>query len=436
MIVPASIDDAVQLAADHLTGLLGRIGACMVVDGRALLRERTRHPNTSLVPNDHRANGDRQISVGGATRILRALDGWIAVTLSRPSDVAALPAWLDLPTTEAADAPMSGLLWSVIAARIGALSRDDLLEQGRLLSLAVAAVDECRNSHIEPVGVERVRKLTANAAARSSLRGVTVVDLTALWAGPLSGRLLQQAGARVIKVESVHRPDGMRHGSPSFFAALNDGKEHRSIDFHNPNELNILRTLINNADVVLESSRPRALRQLGLLAEDTISNGRPKVWASITGYGRRSPWDERVAFGDDAGVAAGLVDMRSGIPGFVGDAIADPITGLLTATAVVGALMNVGNWLLDVSMVGAASRVRKAAFDGVGQDGPAFDWLGEDGPAFDGVGQDGSPTDGVGRVGSPTDGVGRVGSPTDGVGRVGSPTETVSPLEIRKSSAL
>jgi crotonobetainyl-CoA:carnitine CoA-transferase CaiB-like acyl-CoA transferase len=75
------------------------------------------------------------------------------------------------------------------------------------------------------------------------------------------------------------------------------------------------------------------------------------VWVSITGYGRAS---DRVAFGDDAAAAGGLVVWHEGAPLFCADAVADPVTGLTAAAACLDALADGGRWMLDVSM-GAVS---------------------------------------------------------------------------------
>lgn len=80
------------------------------------------------------------------------------------------------------------------------------------------------------------------------------------------------------------------------------------------------------------------------------------MWASITGYGRTKPGRDRVAFGDDAAVAAGLVAWDDG-PCFCSDAIADPASGLVAAAAIVEALAAGDRWLLDVSMGGVAAHL-------------------------------------------------------------------------------
>jgi crotonobetainyl-CoA:carnitine CoA-transferase CaiB-like acyl-CoA transferase len=81
----------------------------------------------------------------------------------------------------------------------------------------------------------------------------------------------------------------------------------------------------------------------------------PSVWVSITGYGRQY---DRVAFGDDAAVAGGLVAIdERGLPCFVADAVADPLTGIAAASAVTEYREAGDRWLIDVSMADVAAWV-------------------------------------------------------------------------------
>ncbi|MET9970539.1 CoA transferase, partial [Streptomyces sp. NPDC006356] len=114
-----------------------------------------------------------------------------------------------------------------------------------------------------------------------------------------------------------------------------------------------LREVVAEADIVIEASRPRALRRLGVHAEEFLAAGAGRVWVSITGYGRD---DDRIAFGDDAAVAGGLTGRdASGAPVFLGDALADPVTGLYAAHAVARSLTAGGGELLCVSMAACAA---------------------------------------------------------------------------------
>jgi crotonobetainyl-CoA:carnitine CoA-transferase CaiB-like acyl-CoA transferase len=183
-----------------------------------------------------------------------------------------------------------------------------------------------------------------------------VVDLSAMWAGPLCARLLGQAGLRVVKVESTRRLDGARRGHQGFFDWLHGGHESVALDLSSSSGLAALRQLLARADVVIESSRPRALAQLGIDAEAVVA-GRPgTTWISITGYGRTGTAGQRVAFGDDAAVAAGLVAYdHDDRPVFCGDAIADPITGLHAALAALASLAAGGGHLVEVAMAAAVA---------------------------------------------------------------------------------
>ncbi len=211
-------------------------------------------------------------------------------------------------------------------------------------------------------GTEAVVRTPLGAAPGRAPSGALVVDLSALWAGPLCGDLLAGEGATVIKVESTTRPDGARRGTPSFFDLLNGRKRSVALDFGTAGGLGALRRLIRRADVVIEASRPRALEQLGLVAADMVRDGGPQVWVSITGYGRDGRGSagadavQHVGFGDDTAAAGGLVAWSDGgAPLFCADAVADPVTGLTAAHECLDALARGGRWLLDVSMAGVAA---------------------------------------------------------------------------------
>jgi crotonobetainyl-CoA:carnitine CoA-transferase CaiB-like acyl-CoA transferase len=169
-----------------------------------------------------------------------------------------------------------------------------------------------------------------------------------MWAGPLCGQLLHRAGATVVKVESGARPDGTRAGPPAFFDWMNGGKLCCAIDFDDHRRI---RALLEAADVVIEASRPAALRSRNLAAADVAP--RPgRVWVRITGHGAGQDW---AAFGDDAAVAGGLVGRGADGPVFCGDAIADPLSGLQAALSVAESLARGGGEVVDVAMAAVAA---------------------------------------------------------------------------------
>jgi hypothetical protein len=272
---------------------------------------------------------------GGAGRLLPAADGWVAVNLPRDDDLAGVPAWLEI---DPSDDP-----WAAVVATTPRRTCAELVERATLLGLPVAALGEV-TAPAEPVAATRLD------GAEPLERPPVVVDLSALWAGPLCTRLLADRGADVVKVESPTRPDGARRGPRAFFERLNAGKREVVCRLDSTE----LRALVRRADVVVVASRSRALAHVGLVAEDI----RPRVWLSITGYGRAV---DRVAFGDDAAVAGGLVAQDDRGPVFLADAIADPLTGVAGAVAVDAALRSGGRWVIDAAMARVSAWVAAGA---------------------------------------------------------------------------
>jgi hypothetical protein len=292
-------------------------------------------------------------SCGGSCRLLPAAEGWLAVSLPRAEDMASVPAWLELDETPATP-PAT---WKAVAGALARRHPDELVGRAVLLGLAVARVGEAAGTGPgAPDGVTRsesgVTRSELGAAPPRTPEGLLVVDLSALWAGPLCGDLLAAAGASVVKVESTARPDGARRGPAAFFDLLNARKRSVALDLRGRQGAALLRALVARADVVIEASRPRALEQLGIRAAELVAGGGPQVWVSVTGHGRAGAGAGRVGFGDDAAAAGGLVVRADGdaAPMFCADAVADPLSGLAAAGACLEALRRGGRWLLDVSM--------------------------------------------------------------------------------------
>jgi hypothetical protein len=323
---------------DGLVEEMERLGAPFAgLDALALLGERAAHMGLWR---------RGAVSCGGSCRLLPAHDGWLAVSLPRDEDFELVPAWLELehpPRTKPAT-------WKAVRSALGGRAGDELLERARLLGLPVAAVGEAAGAP----GV--VSTLFGDAPGRG-VSGLRVVDLSALWAGPLCGDLLAAAGADVVKVESPRRPDGARRGPAGFFDLLNGRKRSVALDLGSPEGQGVLRRLILASDVVIEASRPRALAQMGIDAAALLATGggRPQVWVSLTGYGRTHHDGQRVAFGDDAAAAGGLVVWHGEAPLFCADAVGDPVSGLTAAGACLDALARGDLRLLDVSMAGVGA---------------------------------------------------------------------------------
>ncbi len=344
---PVHLVGRLEEIADIIADRSGLLGRRVVVDPVALLAERAAIAGL-------RRRG--RTSCGGATRLLRTMDGWLAVALARPEDIDLLPAWL--PTdASASDAPP----WDRVELLVARERTDVLVERAAVLGLPVGALPAiARTVPRAPVPLAQlpvVATEVATAPDPGPLTDLVVADLSGLWAGPLCGSLLADAGARVVKVESSRRPDGSRRGPTPFFDLLNAGKRSLALDLTTPAGRTTLRTVLERVDVVIEASRPRALEQLDIEAHDLLAACRPRVWVSITGHGRGPGARDRVGFGDDAAVAGGLVAWDGDEPVFCADAVADPASGMVAAAAVLDAVAAGGTWLLDVAMSGVAAHL-------------------------------------------------------------------------------
>ena len=325
------IAPALAMLAAELAELTGRLGGRVDV---AALQVTDRAGQLPL-----KAPG--LVSPNRACRLVRAADGWIAVNLAREDDRDLVAAWLRCG--------FGAEPWAAIAALAPARTREDLLGDAALLGLPVAAVGE-----VVAEGLEASRlPLGRGAPAKGKPK---VVDLSALWAGPLCGAILAEMGASVAKVESVTRPDPTRTSTPEFFRRLNGGKADVRLDLSAPGGRARLAAMISEADVLITSVRPRGLASLGLSVDGLFAANPSLVWVAVTGYGWTGEAAQRVAFGDDAAAAGGLVGWSpDGAPRFLGDALADPVTGLAAAAGALKGLAGGGGVLVDAALARCAA---------------------------------------------------------------------------------
>ena len=242
------------------------------IRGAKLLTERAAYLNL-------KAQG--KTSANGTCHLLPCRDEWLAFNLAREEDWLLLPALFQ--TTHAINTIAD------ITLLLKNKKSKELIERAHLLGLPLAllpsknADQKTNTSHWFKVlqqglkqGLKRTNKQT----------NPLVIDLSSLWAGPLCSHLLQQTGARVIKVESKQRPDSVNikfsQGHHDFYDLLNKNKEHLTLDFKSSSDIQHLKTLIENADIVIEGSRPRALQQLGIYAKDFVATIPGLIWLSIT----------------------------------------------------------------------------------------------------------------------------------------------------------
>ena len=184
-----------------------------------------------------------------------------------------------------------------------------------------------------------------NVGTDLPLEGVRVLDLSRVLAGPLCAMIAGDLGADVIKVES---PDGdpiralapPRFGSDAtYFLVVNRHRRNVVADLHNPRDFARVVALVKLADAVVENYLPSQVRSLGI---DRLREENPEcVWVSITPATQGGPLADQPSFDLLAQARSGLMGVTGDIeaPSKVGAPVADVVTGLYGAIALVSGLL-------------------------------------------------------------------------------------------------
>jgi hypothetical protein len=268
-------------------------------------------------------------------RLIPCRDGWIAASLARAEDRDMVPAWTG--------AGFDDGVWEAVVESAAGRVATEMVESGAALHLPVARVGEA-----EPPTPPRLRG--------GGRQDGPVIDLTALWAGPYCGGLLAEAGFEVVKIESPGRPDPTPVHTPRLDRRLNGRKRRLAIDLASAE----LIERIAAARILITAARPHALARLGLSEERLFGVNPGLLWIAITAHGWRGKAAMRVGFGDDCAAAGRLVDWNGEEPRFMGDALADPLTGLTAATLALEAVDAGLCGLLDISLARTAAGFAKA----------------------------------------------------------------------------
>ncbi|TAP45025.1 CoA transferase [Arthrobacter sp. S39] len=195
---------------------------------------------------------------------------------------------------------------------------------------------------------------TANEGRRGGpLSGHLVVDLSRALAGPHAGMMLADLGARVIKVENPGTGDDTRGWGPPFvgpeddlqstyFMSCNRNKESISLDLKSDDGKDVLRSLLERADVVIENFRPGVMDRLGFSTAAMHELNPRLVILSITGFGHDGPESRRSGYDQILQGEAGLMSLTGSGPDDpqrVGVPIADLLSGMNGAFGVLAALV-------------------------------------------------------------------------------------------------
>ena len=202
-----------------------------------------------------------------------------------------------------------------------------------------------------------------------SLRGIRVLDLTNVLAGPFACHQLAHMGADVIKVETRQGGDLARQlgADPELnkrfmgvsFLAQNPGKRSITVDFKHPSGKEVFRRLVRTAEVVVENFRPGVMNRLGLGYESLLQENPKLIYCAISGFGQDGPLRDLPAYDQIIQGMSGVMSITGApenAPYRVGYPMADTIGGITAAFAVAAALADrnrTSGTFIDVSMLEA-----------------------------------------------------------------------------------
>ena len=196
--------------------------------------------------------------------------------------------------------------------------------------------------------------------ADGPLRGVRILDLTHVWAGPLGTRFLADLGAETVKIESPtgrgpreprlsEAAYGWIEGEPgdepwnrnAIFVKLQRNKQSVAIDLKTDAGRKTFLRLVRAADVVIENFHSVTMPGLGLSYDVLAAENPSIIYIAMPGYGRTGPYSQRVAFGPAVEAMSGLSDVMGygpDEPRNTAMALMDPVAAVGAAAAVVTAL--------------------------------------------------------------------------------------------------
>ncbi len=190
-----------------------------------------------------------------------------------------------------------------------------------------------------------------------ALDGIKVIDLSRILAGPWATQVLADLGADVIKIEAPAGGDGTRAWGPPFlagdsrdaayFMSCNRNKRSVAIDFSKPQGADLVKQLVQGADVVVQNFKVGGLKKYGLDAQSLCALNPRLVYCSISGFGSTGPYAQRPGYDFLIQAMGGLMSVTGvpdGQPGAApmktGVAICDLFTGLYASNAIQAALLH------------------------------------------------------------------------------------------------
>ena len=183
------------------------------------------------------------------------------------------------------------------------------------------------------------------------LKGIKVVELARILAGPWAGQLLGDLGAEVIKVESEQGDDTRAWGPPfierdndvsaAYFHGCNRGKKSITVDLSTSKGQERIKKLVKESDILIENFKVGGLKKYGLDYESLKTKNKALIYCSITGFGQDGPYATRAGYDYIIQGMSGLMSITGepgGPPLKTGVAVTDIFTGIYASTAILAAL--------------------------------------------------------------------------------------------------
>jgi crotonobetainyl-CoA:carnitine CoA-transferase CaiB-like acyl-CoA transferase len=215
--------------------------------------------------------------------------------------------------------------------------------------------------------------MNLNMQKSAPLKGLKVVELARVLAGPWVGQTLSELGADVIKIEGPKGDETREWGPPfyekngkrsaAYFHSCNRGKRSIMLDFKDETDLKNMKALVADADILIENFKVNDLKKFGLDYHNCQQINPRLIYCSITGFGQTGPYAKQPGYDFIIQGMSGIMSLTGepdGLPQKVGVAYADIVTGLYAVIGIQSALIqrqqtDKGQWLdmaLFDSMVG------------------------------------------------------------------------------------
>lgn len=180
------------------------------------------------------------------------------------------------------------------------------------------------------------------------LSGIKVIDISAVISGPMACQVLGDQGADVIKVEPIGMGDitrigGFRVGDISaMYASANRGKRSIALDLSQDSGVEILKKMVETADVIVQNFRPGAVERMGIGPDVLMKINPDLIYVSISGFGSDGPYRDWRVYDPIVQSVSGVVSIQQSpdipIPDLVRTIICDKTTALTAANAITSAL--------------------------------------------------------------------------------------------------